>query len=108
MYRTTLPLTIHTRTGATANADCVIVMGMSEHIAPRTAFGYQLFSEQTLCTVFGASHRPYPPLRTNAPAWREREARRVAALCGSHAHEVVFTMAHHGVNGAAQLASPYF
>lgn len=108
MYRTTLPLTIHSRTGALANADCVIVMGMSEHVAPRTAFGYQLFPEQTLCAAFGASHRPHPPLRTAAHAWREREARRVAALCGSHAREVIFTMAHHGVNGATQLASPYF
>jgi len=108
MYRTTLPLTIHSRTGALANTDCVIVMGMSEHVAPRTAFGYQLFGEQMLCAAFGASHRPQPPLRTAAHAWREREARRVAALCGSQAREVVFTMAHHGVSGATQLASPYF
>jgi len=108
MYRTTLPLTIHSRTGALANADCVIIMGMSEHVAPRTAFGYQLFGEQSLCETFRSSHRPHPPLRTDAHAGREREARRVAALCGSHAREVIFTMAHHGVNGAAQLASPYF
>lgn len=108
MYRTTLPLTIHSRTGALASTDCVIIMGMSEHVAPRTAFGYQLFDEQSLCEAFGSSHRPHPPLRTDAHAWREREARRVATLCGSHAREVVFTMAHHGVNGAAQLASPYF
>ncbi len=108
MYRTTLPLTIHTRTGAFANSDCVIVMGMSEHVAPRTAFGYQLFSEQTLCAAFVASQRPHTPRRTDAPAWREREARRVAGLCGSHAREVVFSMAHHGVSGQTQLASPYF
>ncbi|MCX6014580.1 MAG: PD-(D/E)XK nuclease family protein [Chloroflexales bacterium] len=108
MYRTTLPLTIHSRTGASANADCVIVMGMSEHVAPRSAFGYQLFREQTLCAAFVASHRPHPPLRTAAPASSEREERRLATLCGSHAHEVVFTMAHHSVNGATQLASPYF
>jgi CRISPR/Cas system-associated exonuclease Cas4 (RecB family) len=108
MYRTTLPLTIHTRTGAFANTDCVIVMGMSEHVAPRTAFGYQLFSEQVLCAAFVASQRPHTPRRTDAPAWREREARRMAGLCGSHAREVVFSMAHHGVSGQAQLASPYF
>ncbi len=108
MYRTTLPLTIHTRTGAFANTDCVIVMGMSEHVAPRTAFGYQLFSEQVLCAAFVASQRPHTPRRTDAPAWREREARRMAGLCGSHARDVVFSMAHHGVSGQAQLASPYF
>lgn len=108
MYRTTLPLTIHTRIGALANADCVIVMGMSEHVAPRTTSGYQLCSEQVLCASFVTNQRPHPPQHTDAPAWREREARRVATLCGSHAREVVFTMAHHGVSGQAQLASPYF
>ena len=107
LYRTTLPLHIHGRHGAAGASDCVILMGFSEHVAPRPANGYQLLSEQTLCQVF-VEPQPAPPALTNGQAWREREARRLARLAGVHATEYILSFAHHASNGQKQLPSPYF
>lgn len=108
LYRTTLPLHISATHGAHAAHDSVIIMGLSEHVAPRTTFGFQLIAEDALCRVFHHHRRPEAPALTDPHAWQSRELRRFAQLIGSHAQHIVLSFAHYGANGQAQLASPYF
>lgn len=108
LYRTTLPLFLHSRIGAADATDCVIIMGLSEHVAPRQAVGYQLFTESWLCATFREQMRPLEPALSAGMAWREREARRMARLVGHHAQECILTFAYHANNGQAQLPSAYF
>ncbi len=107
LYRSTIPLTISASIGAHAAQDCVVVMGLSEHVAPRATFGFQLLNEHDLCAVFHAAVRPVLPFLTDPNAWQAREQRRFASLIASHAQQVVLSFAHYGVNGQAQLATPY-
>lgn len=106
LYRTTMPITM-TPTGAHAAQDCVIVMGLSEHIAPRATQGFQLIDESTMCAVFLSHVRPVEPALTTPDAWQHRELRRFVSLIASHAQHVVLSFAHYGANGQAQLATPY-
>lgn len=107
LYRSTLLLQLHGRHGAAGAHDCVILIGVSEHVAPRMASGYQLISEAALCQLF-VTHTPAAPALTEGNAWREREARRLARLAGTHAHEYIVSFAYHASNGQQQLPSPYF
>ncbi len=107
LYRTTLPLQLHNHTGAAGASDCVIIMGLSEHVAPRQATGYQFISEATLVSIF-ASRRVNRPGMTDNIAWREREARRVARMLGTHANECIVSFSYYAANGQQQLPSPYF
>jgi RecB family exonuclease len=107
LHRTTLPLTSSTQNGAHAAQDSVIVMGLSEHVAPRATQGFQLIDEATLCRVFHAHVRPVEPALTNPHAWQHRELRRFMSLIASHANHVVLSFAHYGANGQSQLATPY-
>lgn len=106
LHRSTIPLTI-TSTGAHAAHDCVIVMGLSEHIAPRTTQGFQLIDEASLCAVFKLHCRPSVPALTHPTAWQQREQRRFMSLIASHAQHIVLSFAHYGANGQAQLATPF-
>lgn len=107
LYRNTIPLTITAASGAHAANDCVVIMGLSEHIAPRATFGFQLIEEDTLCDVFRPERRPAKPLLTNPAVWQAREHRRFSSLVASHAQQVVLSFAQYGANGQAQLATPY-
>jgi len=107
LYRTTLPVTITATNGAHAADDCVIVMGLSEHVAPRTTQGFQLISEDELCRVFHAHVQPIRPALVDPQTWQSRELRRFVSLIASHARHVVLSFAHYGANGQAQLATPY-
>lgn len=106
LYRTTIPITI-TNSGPHEAHDCVIIMGLSEHVAPRATQGFQLVDESTLCHVFHATVRPSAPALTTPEAWQRRELRRFISLIASHAQHVVLSFAHYGANGQAQLATPY-
>lgn len=106
LYRTTIPLTIST-TGAHSAHDCVIVMGLSEHVAPRATQGFQLIAESALCAVFHPDYRPAQPALTEPNAWQHREQRRFMNLIASHAQHVVLSFAQYGANGQSQLATPY-
>lgn len=108
LYRSTLPITISASSGAHAATDSVIIMGLSEHVAPRSVVGFQLIPEDTLCAVFTPAHRPGLPQLTAPAAWHARELRRFSSMIASHATNVILSFSHYGANGQAQLATPFF
>ena len=108
LYRSTMPIIISAATGAHAATDSVIIMGLSEHVAPRSIVGFQLLPEATLCEVFTPAYRPALPQLTSPAAWQARELRRFTSMISSHATNVIMSFSHYGANGQAQLATPFF
>jgi len=100
-------LTITGPRGAPHEAGEVIVIGLHEGVAPRRPRGFQLIQEHDIA----AALREPPaalPARTDRPATRERERRRVALMVASSAQAVTLGFAYHGLNGQNMLPMAYF
>lgn len=106
LQQSTLPLRIHGRQGQPAADDVVIIMGLSEHTGPYPMRELQLIDDATLQSLWQTAVSL--PQWQHRPAWREREARTMARMLGTHAQEVILSFAYFDTSGKAQLPSGYF